>query len=132
MASRVLFTLDIPEAGYTFQFTSPNDVAPISTPNYDAFTMNHYWRTYGRAALALLLVASLTIIVIHWHRDSRGQDCGLCAAQHLPTLQSPAGKVLVAPTTQEWVDFLLEVTLIHSGIVLFESGRAPPQVFISL
>jgi hypothetical protein len=93
--------------------------------------MNHYWRTYGRAALALLLVASLTIIVIHWHRDSRGQDCGLCAVQHMPTLQSPDGNILVPPTIQEWADLLTEVALIYSGIVLLESGRAPPQVFAS-
>ena len=90
--------------------------------------MNQYWRTYGRAALALLLVASLTIIVIHWHRDSRGQDCGLCTVQQMPTLQSPSGNVLVAPITREWAGVDIQPDSLHSEVVLLQSGRAPPRI----
>jgi hypothetical protein len=93
--------------------------------------MNH-WRTYRRAALALLLVASLTVIVIHWHRDSRGQECGLCTVQQMPTVQSPTGNVLIVPTTEEWARVFTRPASVHSGVVLLESGRAPPQVFLSL
>jgi hypothetical protein len=95
-------------------------------------TMNRYWRTYGRAALALLLVVSLTVIVIHWHRDSRGQECGLCTVQQMPTLQSPTGNVLIGPTTQEWAGVFSKPAFVYSQVVLLESGRAPPQVYISL
>jgi hypothetical protein len=94
--------------------------------------MNRHWRTFGRAALALLFVASLTIVLVHWHRDSRGQDCGLCTVLHMPTLQGPAGNLLPVPTAQEWMDVVVEVTPIYSGVVLLQRGRAPPQVFFSL
>ena len=90
--------------------------------------MNPYWRTFGRAALALLLVASLTIIVIHWHRDSRGQDCGLCTVQQMPTLQSPSGNVVEAPITREWAGPVVQPVSLHSEVVLLKSGRAPPQI----
>jgi len=88
------------------------------------------WRTYGRAALALLLVASLTIVLVHWHRDSRGPDCGLCTAQHMPTLQSPAGNLLIVPVAPEWLDVADEAAPTYSGVVLLQLGRAPPQVFV--
>jgi hypothetical protein len=93
--------------------------------------MNGHWRTFSRAALALLLVASLTVVLVHWHRDSRGQDCGLCSVQHMPTLQSPAGNLLSVPTTREWMDVVDESNPPFSGVVLLQHGRAPPR-FASL
>jgi len=94
--------------------------------------MNRHWRTFGRAALALVLVASLTLIFVHWHRDSRGQDCGLCNVQHMPTLQSPTGNVLVIPTNQERTDFVYEITPVFFGLIPAQPGRAPPQAFVSI
>jgi hypothetical protein len=94
--------------------------------------MNRHWRPFGRAALALLVVASLMIVVVHWHRDSRGLDCGLCAVQHMPTLQSPTGNLLIVPTTLGWMDVTDKVASIYSGAVLLYRGRAPPSVFFSI
>jgi len=108
------------------------NVAPSTPRAYDVGTMNQYWRTYGRAALALLLVASLTIIVIHWHRDSRGQDCGVCTVQHMPALQSPTGNIVAVPATREWAGSQYEPVPTRTGVVLRESGRAPPRTFVSL
>jgi hypothetical protein len=94
--------------------------------------MNRHWRTYGRAALALLLAASLLVVFAHWHRDSRGQDCGLCNVQHMPTLQSPAGNILIVPTNQDWIDFISEINSASFGFTPVQSGRAPPQTSFPL
>jgi hypothetical protein len=94
--------------------------------------MNHYWRTLGRAALALVLVASLTVVLAHWHLDSRGQECGLCSVQQMSTLQSPTGNILTVPFNQEWMDFTHEIATIYSGFTATQQGRAPPQVFVSI
>jgi hypothetical protein len=94
--------------------------------------MNQHWRTLGRAALALVLVASLTVVLAHWHRDSRGQDCGICSVQQMPTLQSPTGNILSIPVHHERVDFTHEIAAIDSGFTLTQLGRAPPQVFVSI
>jgi hypothetical protein len=95
-------------------------------------TMTKYWRTLGRAALALVLVASLTVVLAHWHLDSRGQDCGVCSAQHMPTLQNPTGNILFIPVDHQFVDFSHEITTIDSGFIPTQQGRAPPQVFVSI
>ena len=115
-------SFEISDFAFQYVFASP------LPRDYDVLTMNQYWRTYGRAALALLLVASLTIIVIHWHRDSRGQDCGLCTVQQMPTLQSPAGNVVVAPITQEWAGIAYKSAPILTRVTLLQSGRAPPHI----
>jgi hypothetical protein len=94
--------------------------------------MNQHWRTLGRAALALVLVASLTFVLVHWHRDSRGQDCGICNVQHMPTLQTPTGNILVIPANQEWKDFVFEIAPSYPGFVPTQPGRAPPVAFVSI
>jgi hypothetical protein len=94
--------------------------------------MSKNWRTFGRAALALVLVASLTIVLAHWHRDSRGQDCGLCSTRHMPTLESSTGNTLFVPTSPEWTDFTYEIATPHSTFSPIQPGRAPPQVFVSI
>jgi hypothetical protein len=116
---------------------SPHDVKQEfgerpRTPEYDCFTMNRHWRTFGRAALALVLVASLTFVLVHWHRDSRGQDCGLCSVQHMPTLQTPTGNIFVIPANRERTDFIHEIVPTYSGFIPVLPGRAPPQAFVSI
>lgn len=96
---------------------------------YDRRPMSKNWRTFGRAALALVLVTSLTIVLAHWHRDSRGQDCGLCSTRHMPTLESPTGNTLVVPPAREWTDLSDEIVTVYSAFTPTQPGRAPPQVF---
>ena len=94
--------------------------------------MSKNWRTFGRAALALVLVASLTVVLAHWHQDSRGPDCGLCSTRHMPTLESPTGNIPEPPTSPEWTDFITEIATVYSAFTPTRQGRAPPQVFISI
>jgi hypothetical protein len=94
--------------------------------------MSKNWRTFGRAALALVLVASLTIVLAHWHLDSRGQDCGLCSTRHMSMLETPTGNTFFIPAAQVWADFPDEIVPLHSGFTPIQQGRAPPQVFVSI
>jgi hypothetical protein len=94
--------------------------------------MSRNWRNFGRVAVALVLVASLTIVLAHWHRDSRGQDCGLCSTRHMPKLESPTGDTLVVPVNPEWTDFSDEIATPHTPFTPIQQGRAPPQVFVSI
>jgi hypothetical protein len=94
--------------------------------------MNQHWRTFGRAALALVLVACLTFVLVHWHRDSRGQDCGLCSVQHMPTLQTSTANILVIPANQKRTELVYEIVPPYSGFVPVLPGRAPPQAFVSI
>jgi hypothetical protein len=107
-------------------------IAKSSPTIYDRVTMNPNWRNWARVALCFVLVASLTVIASHWHRDSRGQDCGLCSVQQMPSLQTPSGNLIVVFTTPEWIA-TEDVVLPHeSGVVLSSHGRAPPRPFVSL
>ena len=83
-------------------------------------------------ALSVLLVVSLTIIVVHWHQDARGPDCGLCNVQQMSSLVSSAGSLLIVPVSREWITPVREVTPVYSEIVLVRQGRAPPQAFVSV
>jgi len=94
--------------------------------------MTRHWRIYGRAALALLLVASLALVFAHWHRDSRGQECGLCNVQQMPTLQAPTGNLLPAPTNLEWNQDSVSNIPVYFGFVIPQQGRAPPKALLSV
>lgn len=97
--------------------------------------MNQHWRNlarWGRLALAVLLVVSLTVIVVHWHQDARGQDCGLCNAQQMPSLLGSVGNLLIVPVSQEWITPVREVIPVYSEVVRLQRGRAPPQALLSL
>jgi len=85
------------------------------------------WRTWGRTAFALLLVASLSLILVHWHLDSRGQDCGVCHAQQMPRLENATKVLAPVPPTQEWIERTAQAANFHSGFVPTQPGRAPPQ-----
>ena len=82
-----------------------------------------------RALAAVLLVLSLSLVMIHWHQEGTGQDCGLCAAHQMPGLE---GTAQAAPATPQVVELRP-----HAGPVQFESnafvpahpGRAPPSFF---
>jgi hypothetical protein len=95
-------------------------------------TMTRHWRTFGRAALALVLVASLVFVVTHWHRDSRGQDCGLCSVRQTPTLQAPTGNLVAVPANLEWHDVAHVIVPVYAGFVIPQQGRAPPETFLSI
>jgi hypothetical protein len=85
----------------------------------------------GRLVLSLLLVASLTVILTHWHQGARGQDCGLCSIQEMPRLLDSVGSLLVVPATQEWTALACDVTPVYSESVDVHQGRAPPQALAS-
>ena len=91
-----------------------------------------HWRTFGRMALSIVLVASLTFILVHWHSTTRGQDCGICSVHHIPAVLSAHELLLVVPLTPERIDTFELVPAIYSAITAGLHDRAPPQVFSSL
>jgi hypothetical protein len=82
--------------------------------------------------VALLLVASLSLILVHWHRDSRGQDCGLCSVQQMPGLGHVSSEFSFVPAPEEWAEALDSGDPVPSGFVSVLPGRAPPSADFSL
>jgi hypothetical protein len=94
---------------------------------YDHGSMNRRWLPF-RAALAILVVLSLSLVLIHWHQDSPGQDCGLCATQHMPTLQSTPQGVATEPVVFEWWHSTESPASESSAFLPAHPGRAPPSI----
>ena len=86
------------------------------------------WLPLLRSSIAILVVLSLAIVLVHWHEDKAGQDCGLCAAHQMPGLQSATGILFGSPTMHEWRYLMLEQTQDAVSISLSHAGRAPPAV----
>jgi hypothetical protein len=88
--------------------------------------MHQRWIPLLRISIAILVILSLSTVLVHWHEDKAGQDCGLCAAQHMPGLQSTTGVLLVIPALHEW-RFIAQDDAQESAITtLVHFGRAPP------
>ena len=96
--------------------------------DYDRGSMNRRWLPI-RTALAILLVLSLSLVLIHAHQDGPGQDCGLCYAQHMPGIQSAATNLLAAPALYEWRTASEAPSLESHAFFPAHPGRAPPQSF---
>ena len=94
--------------------------------DYDPKRMNRRWHSF-RAGLAILLVLSLSLVLIHWHQETPGQDCGLCAAQQMPGIQSTTTNLLALPAIYGWRAVAQEPSLESNAFVPAHPGRAPPQ-----
>lgn len=88
--------------------------------------MHQRWIPLLRISIAILVILSLSTVLVHWHEDKAGQDCGLCAAQQMPGMQSATGVLLVGPALHEW-RFVAQDNAQESAIItLVHFGRAPP------
>jgi hypothetical protein len=84
------------------------------------------WIPLLRSSIAIIVLLSLSTVLVHWHEDKAGQDCGLCAAQQMPGLQSTTGALLAVPTMHEW-RYVTQVNAEESAdTTLLHFGRAPP------
>ena len=84
------------------------------------------WIPVLRTSIAIIVILSLCTVLVHWHEDKAGQDCGLCAAQQMPGLHSSTGVLLVVPTMHEW-RYVARDSAPESAITpLSHFGRAPP------
>ena len=86
----------------------------------------------GRVFVALVLVASLSLILVHSHRDARGQDCGLCSVQQMPGLEHVSSAFSFVPAPEEWTEPLDLGDPVPLGLVPVLPGRAPPSIDFSL
>jgi hypothetical protein len=78
---------------------------------------------------AILLAVSLSTILVHWHQDSRGQDCNLCHVQEMSGIQSPQADLLAAPTADKWTSIVHELVYNDGVILAAPHGRAPPVAY---
>jgi hypothetical protein len=85
-----------------------------------------------RSFIAVLLILGLSLVLVHWHPEKSGQDCGLCVAHQMPGLQSSAVPFVESPGVYEWYAVLSEQILISSAFVPSHAGRAPPSPFSAL
>ena len=82
--------------------------------------------------MALLLLLSLSLVLIHQHPDGAGKDCGLCDVQRTPGLHSTSEHLLATPALYEWRSAAEEPSLESSSFVPTHRGRAPPRSFSSI
>jgi hypothetical protein len=84
------------------------------------------WIPLLRSSIAIIVILSLSTVLVHWHEDKAGQDCGLCAAQQMPGLHGSTGVLLAAPILHEW-RYVTRDNAPESTITpLSHFGRAPP------
>lgn len=89
--------------------------------------MNRRWLSI-RTVIALLLVLSLSLVLLHSHPDGPGQqDCGLCYAQHMPGMQAATTNLLVSPALYERRGAAEEPSLESDEFFQAHRGRAPPR-----
>jgi hypothetical protein len=81
-----------------------------------------------RSSIAILILLSLATVLVHWHEDKPGQDCGLCAAQQMPGLQAGTSTLLTLPVLHESRFVLQDQVQESVGELPLHSGRAPPTV----
>ena len=106
-------------------------LAREGTEEYDRSVMIH-WRTFARMALSIVLLASLTLVLVHWHTAIRGQDCGICTVQHIPALPGADELRLAVPLQFVRVDRSEYASRVCSCQLTGLHGRAPPCVFSSI
>ncbi len=80
-----------------------------------------------RALVAVVLLISLSLVMIHWHQEGAGQDCGLCAAQHMPGLQSATQSITALPQVLEWRHSTEAPSPEFTAFLPAHPGRAPPS-----
>jgi len=85
-----------------------------------------------RALTALVLLLSLSVIMIHWHQEGAGQDCGLCYTHQMPGLRTESHAPVIAPRVLEWRFLSAEPASESQAFVPAHPGRAPPRSFSSI
>jgi len=85
-----------------------------------------------RSTIAILLLISLTVVMVHWHDDKQGQDCGLCYAHQMTGLQSTDAPLLYVPEVAEGRAAVSEQVLVSNAFVPSHPGRAPPRSLSSI
>jgi len=85
-----------------------------------------------RSTLAILMVLSLTLVLVHWHQEKPGQDCGLCYAHQMSGLHAATGPLLTIPKVSEWRRANSQQILESSAFVPAHPGRAPPKSLSSI
>jgi len=94
--------------------------------------MTRPWARLLRISLAVFLVLSVCLVLVHWHTERASQDCGICAAHHMPGLQSSAAPTLSAPGFYAGSARTLDSISVAQTFVSSHSGRAPPAFLSSL
>jgi hypothetical protein len=79
-----------------------------------------------RAIAAVLLILSLSLVMIHWHQEGAGQDCGLCATHQMAGLEGTAQVAPAAPQRIEWRYHTESASSESSAFIPAHPGRAPP------
>ena len=98
----------------------------VPTEDYDSGRMHQRWIPLLRSSIAIIVILSLSLVLVHWHEDKAGQDCGLCAAQQMPGLQGSAAVLLAAPILHEWRFITRDNAQESSKATRLHFGRAPP------
>jgi hypothetical protein len=94
--------------------------------------MSLHWRAYSRVFFAIVLVLSLASVLVHWHPEVRGQDCGLCHVQQMPGLKATTENPVGAPLSRPAVYSVPQTFSNYNTSVVVHSGRAPPASIFSL
>ena len=84
------------------------------------------WIPLLRSSIAIIVILSLSTVLVHWHEDKAGQDCGLCAAQQMPGLHGSTGVLPAIPTLHEWRHVTRDNAPESAITPLSHLGRAPP------
>jgi hypothetical protein len=106
---------------------SASDLHLLRPEDYDGPRMSQRTQTLLRGSIAILLLFSLAVVLVHWHDDRPGQDCGLCYAHQMPGLQSATSPMLGVPEASESRLTDTEQILVSSAFVPSHPGRAPPR-----
>lgn len=96
---------------------------------YDRPRMMFRRAQFLRGCFAILLILGLMLVLVHWHQDRAGQDCGLCYAHQLAGLQVSAEHGLTAPNVSQWRSSVRERISESDAFAPAHPGRAPPVAF---
>ena len=93
--------------------------------------MTRPWARLLRISLAVFLVMSVCLVLVHWHIERANQDCGICAAHHMPGLQSSAAPIISAPDSYAGNARTVDLASVVQTFVPSHPGRAPPASSLS-
>jgi len=90
------------------------------------------WNPLLRSSIAILIVLGLSLVLVHWHPEKAGQECGLCTAHQMPGLQSTTVLLLATPGISEWRPRAIEQLIVFSVSIPSHAERAPPRSLSSI
>ena len=96
------------------------------TGDYHCDRMTRGSQRLLRSSIAILVLFSMAFVLVHWHEEKPGQDCGLCYAHQMPGLQDAKAPLLAGPGAYEWRSAASEQVLVSHAFVPSHPGRAPP------